>query len=463
MSLTTSNTYVEPTAGTALNTARLQQNDSYRSLLTNFKSTARPIGVNITSSGTGIGEQDGMLFRSATTNALYISDTVHKKSSPVGGNFTRIGIGNRVENGIVALGANATSYEIGELVATVSENGTLAANSRLYLCVSNTLTAGSTVGFLDVGSPQGYTIGTLNNVAFSGQSVTAISFLATANVGIGTSSPITALDVVGDITLSDKIIHSGDTNTTIRFPAADTVAIETAGTERMRVIADGNVGIGTSSPAHALDVTGTVRATTAIFGSPTFTGVPISTTATAGTNNTQIATTAFVTTADALKANIAGPTFTGVPAAPTASPGTNTTQIATTAFVTAGVAAGGSITLLGTLTTTSGSSQTLSSLVLTSYKFLRLVFVGVGTTSDVGSITVGGSDVYSASGSVNYVRGIVDVDLTEGTFSANLSDGGGSTPYAGDCTLTTASTSVVVAAVNLGNFNAGSIRVYGVK
>jgi len=33
-----------------------------------------------------------------------------------------------------------------------------------------------------------------------------------------------------------------------------------------------------------------------------------------------------------LKANLASPTFTGVPAAPTAAAGTNTTQIATTAF-----------------------------------------------------------------------------------------------------------------------------------
>jgi hypothetical protein len=36
-------------------------------------------------------------------------------------------------------------------------------------------------------------------------------------------------------------------------------------------------------------------------------------------------------------ARVAGPTFTGVPAAPTASAGTNTTQIATTAFVTTAV------------------------------------------------------------------------------------------------------------------------------
>ena len=68
--------------------------------------------------------------------------------------------------------------------------------------------------------------------------------------------------------------------------------------------------------------------------SPTFTGVPSAPTATAGTNTTQLATTAFVTTADNLKADLASPTLTGTPLAPTATAGTSTTQLATTAFVT---------------------------------------------------------------------------------------------------------------------------------
>jgi hypothetical protein len=58
--------------------------------------------------------------------------------------------------------------------------------------------------------------------------------------------------------------------------------------------------------------------------SPIFTGVPTAPTAAAGTSNTQIATTAFVTNSPALS---------GVPTAPTAANGTNTTQVATTAFV----------------------------------------------------------------------------------------------------------------------------------
>lgn len=71
------------------------------------------------------------------------------------------------------------------------------------------------------------------------------------------------------------------------------------------------------------------------LASPALTGTPTAPTASAGTNTTQVATTAFVTTGLALKANLASPTFTGTPAAPTATAGTNTTQVATTAFVTA--------------------------------------------------------------------------------------------------------------------------------
>lgn len=76
------------------------------------------------------------------------------------------------------------------------------------------------------------------------------------------------------------------------------------------------------------------------LASPTFTGTPAAPTAAAGTNTTQIATTAFVAALGALKANLASPTFTGTPAAPTATAGTSTTQIATTAFVAAAITAG---------------------------------------------------------------------------------------------------------------------------
>ena len=52
------------------------------------------------------------------------------------------------------------------------------------------------------------------------------------------------------------IAFASDPNTGIFNPAADTLAVATAGSERLRITSAGNVGIGTSSPQALLDVTG---------------------------------------------------------------------------------------------------------------------------------------------------------------------------------------------------------------
>ena len=51
----------------------------------------------------------------------------------------------------------------------------------------------------------------------------------------------------GNLIIPDKIIHNGDTNTTIRFPAADQVSIETGGTERFKIDGSGNAFFGESN------------------------------------------------------------------------------------------------------------------------------------------------------------------------------------------------------------------------
>jgi hypothetical protein len=66
-------------------------------------------------------------------------------------------------------------------------------------------------------------------------------------LGIGTTSPSSLLHVAGVITVSagtaalPALVPSGDANTGILFPAADTVAISTAGSERVRVKDNGVV------------------------------------------------------------------------------------------------------------------------------------------------------------------------------------------------------------------------------
>ena len=68
------------------------------------------------------------------------------------------------------------------------------------------------------------------------------------------------VSVNGSYYVQDSLIHDGDTDTKIRFPANDTITFETAGTERARIKSDGKVLIGgtlglggaTSSPNGVL-------------------------------------------------------------------------------------------------------------------------------------------------------------------------------------------------------------------
>ena len=88
----------------------------------------------------------------------------------------------------------------------------------------------------------------------------------------------------------------------------------------------------------------------------------------------------------------ASPAFTGTPTAPTATAGTNTTQLATTAFVTAGIAAVGATWQTYTPTWTgAGGTPTLGNGLLTAryaqiqkIVFLQMCLQWGSTTSAVG-------------------------------------------------------------------------------
>tara|TARA_R100000697_G_scaffold46883_1_gene59995 strand:+ start:140 stop:1408 length:1269 start_codon:yes stop_codon:yes gene_type:complete len=64
---------------------------------------------------------------------------------------------------------------------------------------------------------------------------------------VGVITARSTIDAQGDVSVADKIIHTGDTNTAIRFPSADTITAETGGAERLRIKSDASsVSIGSS-------------------------------------------------------------------------------------------------------------------------------------------------------------------------------------------------------------------------
>ena len=81
--------------------------------------------------------------------------------------------------------------------------------------------------------------------------------IAEANItGIATIASLNSTGVstfVGNVHVADVIEHTGDSDTRIRFPAADTFTVETAGSERIRVTSDGRLSIGGgASPTQRL-------------------------------------------------------------------------------------------------------------------------------------------------------------------------------------------------------------------
>lgn len=118
---------------------------------------------------------------------------------------------------------------------------------------------------------------------------------------------------------------------------------------------------------------------------------------------------------------------------------------------------------LGTITTTSGTSQSLGSLTLTGYKRLRCVVDGVSFDGG-GQLLLNGINISAAAaGAATVFHGIVEIDLGTGVAVGLIGvSGANSDVYTANTAYNTATTSIVFGASGA-NFDAGSIIVYGIK
>jgi len=129
-----------------------------------------------------------------------------------------------------------------------------AGNTEKFFVGNNT-----TNGWLYLGSPSGQN----NNIAFR---VNGNDKFQVNGSGAYVNG---ALTVSGNADIADSIIHTGDTNTKIRFPAADTISFETGGYERFRITSTGHFGFNTNNPDtnFRMDLAGSLRVGTGSYGS----------------------------------------------------------------------------------------------------------------------------------------------------------------------------------------------------
>ena len=66
-----------------------------------------------------------------------------------------------------------------------------------------------------------------------GATITGVTTVTTLKSATGTFT--------GNVDIADSIIHTGDTDTKLRFPSTDTVTVETGGTERLRITSTGQL------------------------------------------------------------------------------------------------------------------------------------------------------------------------------------------------------------------------------
>jgi hypothetical protein len=166
----------------------------------------------------------------------------------------------------VAVDSAATSYI----------TSTTAAQIKFVIASVDTATIRSTGLQFNIASP--YIGDSSNNELLSfSTTASAVNQLNIANAATGTDPVISAIgnDTNIGITLTPKgtggvsfpdgtaalpsIANTGDLNTGLFFPAADTVAITTAGLEAMRITSSGSVGIGAASPTTKLSIEGALN------------------------------------------------------------------------------------------------------------------------------------------------------------------------------------------------------------
>jgi hypothetical protein len=163
-------------------------------------------------------------------------------------------------SGTPTLATVATSGKYSDLTG-LPTLGTISSQDASNVTISGGSINGTTIGASGASTGAFTTLSASSTVSGTGFS----TYLASPPA-IGGTAPaagkFTTLEATGVATVSagtvsaPAITTSGDTNTGIFFPAADSIAFTEGGTEVFRIESNGRMGIGQTSPASKLDLSG---------------------------------------------------------------------------------------------------------------------------------------------------------------------------------------------------------------
>jgi len=236
------------------------------------------VNVIVPDAGSGTAPEKTYIVENATTGAHTVT---FKTTSGTGVTFSATDKGKKIlysdgtniVEGVTSVG-NLTT---GTVTATgnITTTGTITSTGSVSGPLNaDNLTSGTVPDARITGSYTG-----LTNLTMSGDLTVDTDTLvvdASANtVGINTASAARALHVVSSQEIVARLESSGaasrlkliDSNTTssnnapLLSSAGDLFMINTGNAERLRILANGNVGIANTNPSEKLEVTGTVKAT----------------------------------------------------------------------------------------------------------------------------------------------------------------------------------------------------------